>query len=103
MPDILHDLFINATPSEVFSAVTAPGAEFELRITRADEDWTGTLVGFSLEEEGGGTKVSFSHRGWPGPNAHFRRSSYCWAMYLRVLKRFVEAGETVEYEKRTGA
>jgi Activator of Hsp90 ATPase homolog 1-like protein len=27
-------------------------------------------------------------------------SSYCWAMYLRILKRYVEFGEEVPYEKR---
>jgi uncharacterized protein YndB with AHSA1/START domain len=80
-----------------------PGTEFELRMTRADEDWTGTVVGFRFQEKGKGTKVSFYHTGWPEANHHFRRSSYCWAMYLRVLKRYVELGEKVTYEERTGA
>jgi hypothetical protein len=30
----------------------------------------------------------------------FRRSSYCWAMYLRILRRYLEHGETVPYERR---
>jgi hypothetical protein len=27
-------------------------------------------------------------------------STYCWAMYLRILKRWLEFGEQVPYEKR---
>jgi len=79
-----------------------PDSEFELEITRADDDWTGTVVGFRLEGNGQETMVSFYHTGWPASNPHYRRSSYCWAMYLRVLKRYVEHGETVPYEDRTG-
>lgn len=140
MPDILHDLPIEATPDEVFEAVSTPaglnawwtkrcsgaarlgaeyelwfgpewdwratvsrcvaGSEFELRISRADEDWTGTVVGFRLRREKAGTGVGFYHAGWSSANAHYRRSSYCWAMYLRVLKRYLEYGETVPYERR---
>ena len=33
-------------------------------------------------------------------NDHYKISSYCWAMYLRILKRYVESGEEVPYENR---
>ena len=79
-----------------------PGAVFELRLTRADADWLGSLVGFELEEAGGGTQVRFYHRGWPEANEHYRTSCYCWAMYLRILKRYLEHGELVPYAKRLG-
>lgn len=75
---------------------------FELRLVEADEDWTGTVVGFRLRESSPGTWVQFYHQGWPEPNDHFRRSSYCWAMYLRVLKRYLEQDEDTPYEVRTG-
>ena len=53
-------------------------------------------VGFTLEDRGNGrTWVRFTHVGWPGAGAHYRTSSHCWALYLRVLRRFVEHGETV--------
>ena len=77
-----------------------PGAEFELEMTRSDPDWNGTRVGFVLERQGNGTAVRFHHLGWPEGNAHYRTSCYCWAMYLRVLKRHLEFGENVPYEKR---
>lgn len=79
------------------------GRVFEFRITRSDDDWQGTLVGFSLDESDGVTQVRFHHTGWRETNAHFRISSFCWAMYLRLLKRYVEMGEVVSYEKRDNA
>jgi len=78
----------------------APGQAFEWRLTRADADWTGTLVGFELAPAGSGTQVRFHHTGWPAANEHFRISSHCWAMYLRILRRHLEHGETVPYERR---
>lgn len=80
-----------------------PDSEFELRLTSAHEDWQGTRVGFALEEEKGLTQVRFHHSGWPQDNEHYRVSCYCWAMYLRLLKRYVEQGEKVPYEDRLDA
>ncbi len=80
-----------------------PGKEFELEITSADKDWLGTRVGFVLTENEGVTTVRFYHAGWPEPNEHFHISSYCWATYLRLLKRYVERGEIVEYGDRDEA
>lgn len=76
------------------------GAHFELEITRADADWTRTRVGFHLTPEGSTTQVRFYHSGWPELTGHYRISCYCWAMYLRVLKRFVEYGEQVPNDQR---
>jgi uncharacterized protein YndB with AHSA1/START domain len=78
-------------------------AEFELEIVRADQDWTGTRVGFRLAGQGDATRVQFYHTGWPTANEHYRTSCYCWAMYLRLLRRHVELGERVPYEERLGA
>ncbi|HWN98398.1 MAG TPA: SRPBCC domain-containing protein [Blastocatellia bacterium] len=80
-----------------------PDTEFELELTAADDDWRGTRVGFLLEEKDGETQVRFHHSGWPKDNDHYRVSCYCWAMYLRLLKRYVETGETVPYEDRLDA
>jgi len=76
------------------------GSEFEWELTHADADWIGTRVGFSLAEKAGVTQVQFHHTGWPAANAHYRGSCYCWAMYLRLMKRYVETGEIVEYAIR---
>ena len=40
------------------------------------------------------------HLGWPEANAHYRTSCHCWALYLRVLRRYLENGESVPYEVR---
>jgi len=80
-----------------------PDEKFELKMTRAAEDWMGTRVGFHLTEREGITQVRFWHAGWPEANEHYRVSSFCWAMYLRLLRRYVESGEVVAYEKRLDA
>lgn len=80
-----------------------PGVQFELTLTRADTDWIGTRVGFDLSPASGGTQVRFSHRGWPMVNDHYRVSSHCWALYLRLLRRYLERGETIPYADRLDA
>ena len=72
----------------------------EWEIVEADEDWTGTRVGFQLIPRDGYTQTRFYHTGWKDLNDHFRRSSYCWAMYLRVMKSYIEKGKMVPYENR---
>jgi uncharacterized protein YndB with AHSA1/START domain len=79
---------------------SVPDREFELELTRADADWTGTRVGFSLERKDGATWLRFRHTGWREANEHYRVSCNCWAMYLRILRRNLEHGETVPYEAR---
>jgi uncharacterized protein YndB with AHSA1/START domain len=83
--------------------VSRPREEIEWRMTDADDDWVGTRVGIRLAPGDGVTKVQFRHVGWPNDNEHYRVSCYCWAMYLRLLKRFVEHGETVPYDERLDA
>jgi uncharacterized protein YndB with AHSA1/START domain len=80
-----------------------PPRAFELTVTVAMPDWTGTRVGFQLEERPFGTQVRFWHAGWAAADDHFRTSSYCWAMYLRILQRALEHGEDVPYPDRLTA
>lgn len=80
-----------------------PETEFQLEMTRAHEDWQGTRVTFLLKERDGGTQVRFQHSGWKAENDHYQTSCYCWAMYLRLLKRHAENGEVVPYEDRLDA
>ena len=77
-----------------------PDKEFELEMTSAQADWQGTRIGFALEEHDGVTQVRFHHTDWPESNEHYRISNYCWAAYLRLLKRYVEHSEVVPYEDR---
>jgi uncharacterized protein YndB with AHSA1/START domain len=77
-----------------------PDTEFELEMVHADSDWLGTRVGLRLEPRDQRTWVRFWHTGWPGVNEHYRISCNCWAMYLRVLRRSLEYGESVAYENR---
>jgi uncharacterized protein YndB with AHSA1/START domain len=77
-----------------------PNSEFELEMIRADDDWIGTRVTFELEDRGETTWVRFRHSGWPSANEHYRISCNCWALYLRILRRYLEHGESVPYERR---
>jgi uncharacterized protein YndB with AHSA1/START domain len=80
-----------------------PNREIEWEFTTADADWVGTRVGLHLTEGKGVTQIRFHHTGWREENEHYRISCYCWAMYLRLLRRYVERGETVPYEERLDA
>ncbi|HRX21343.1 MAG TPA: SRPBCC domain-containing protein [Syntrophomonadaceae bacterium] len=80
-----------------------PNEVVEWTMQEADQDWTGTKVGFRLKQNDQVTEVRFYHNGWKSENEHFRISNYCWAMYLRILKRYLEYGESVPYEKRLNA
>lgn len=82
---------------------SVPNSEFELELTDADDDWRGTRIGFRLVESDGVTQVRFHHTGWPESNEHYRVSCFCWSMYLRLLKRYVEHGEVVPYADRLEA
>ncbi len=74
--------------------------EFELTMTRCDQEWQDSLVNFEITDNGDSCTLKFSHSGWPQANDHFITSNYCWAMYLRILKRYLEFGEEVPYEER---
>lgn len=78
-----------------------PDRAFEWRMTKSDSDWEGSRVGFELREVSPEqTIVKFYHKDWPQNNEHYRISSFCWAMYLRILKRNLEFGEIIPYEDR---
>lgn len=81
-----------------------PPFGFELKIEDALPEWIGTKVRFELDEPTvRRTQVHFTHAGWAETTEHFRISSYCWAMYLRLMRRSVEHGELVPYETRLDA
>lgn len=73
---------------------------FHIKMTRSDPDWDPTSFGFDLEQKEDNVQVKFWHVGWPECNAHFRRSSFCWALLLNGLKNYVEKGIIVPFEER---
>ena len=81
----------------------SPGSEIEYELTNSVDDWLGTRVGLLVGETKDGTHVRFRHSGWREESAHFRTSCFCWAMYLRLLKRYAENGEVVPYGERQDA
>ena len=73
---------------------------FEFTMTASDADWRRSRVRFELVPSPNGTTLRFSHVGWPQKNTHYRVSSHCWALYLRLLRRYVETGEVVPFDDR---
>jgi len=73
---------------------------FELQMTIADKEWMKTKIGFNLTEVNEQTVVEFYHKGWESKSEQFKQSNFCWALYLRILRRHVEYGEKVAFEKR---
>jgi len=68
---------------------------------QTDTDWEGTQLRFTLTAAETGTFLRFEHVGWKGINDHFRRTSYCWAIYLNGLKKYLEKGIVMPYEERS--
>lgn len=85
---------------EAVVTICEPMKSFELQITSADTEWVNCKVGFKLLENDEVTALEFYNSGWKSAEDHFKISSYCWAMYLRILKRYVEFGEHVPYGSR---
>ncbi len=73
---------------------------FHIAMTRSTPDWDPTSFGFDLEQEGEAVQLRFWHTGWPECNAHFRRSSFCWAMLLNGLKNYAEKGIIIPFDER---
>lgn len=102
-PALEQTFQLNFGPLYNWSAVVSKyevNHEFELILVDADEDWINSKVGFKLETQNNSTVVQFYHTGWKTVNDHFKISSFCWAMYLRIMKRHLEFGELIPYEMR---
>ena len=71
-----------------------------LEITAAVENWTGTNDKFFLTRKGNSTDLQFEYKGWKKTNHYFQVSSYCWATYLRLLKKVIEEEVIFSYDER---
>lgn len=70
-------------------------------MTESDEDWDKTIFGFNLVAvTKGKTRVQFSHIGWKATNEHYKQTSFCWAMYLYLLKKLIENQEVTLFKDR---
>jgi uncharacterized protein YndB with AHSA1/START domain len=115
MPDILQDFLIAAPVEQVYAAIaTADGLEQWWTKTSAGVPQVGRQyeLGFGPAYQWRAIvtrvdaprrfelQISVADRDWPEANEHYRIPCHCWAMYLRLLRRHLEAGETVPYERR---
>ena len=77
-----------------------PDTSISYRMVHASPEWEGTSFGIHLEENEGSTLVRFSHTGWTHQEAEYRRTSYCWANLLYLLKVWVEDESSIPFDKR---
>ena len=56
------------------------------------DGWIGTNVNFSLSESGKGTKLKFTHSGFPEEMPGFEQTAGGWQHFLQSLKSYVETG-----------
>ncbi|MEM7574136.1 MAG: SRPBCC domain-containing protein [Bacteroidota bacterium] len=73
---------------------------FTVQMTKADEDWDPTYISFEIEPQTDGILLHFSHSNWQATNAHFRRTSFCWAILLQGLKNYLEKGVIIPFTER---
>lgn len=115
MADIFHCLRVNASPDEVFRAVTedellrpwwakdgaldvrcvevSDGARVVWRCFDGPPGWVGTDIAFAFVPEGRETVVRFTHRNWRETSDAFARCTTKWARVLMALKSRVERPE----------
>ncbi len=74
---------------------------FRIKMTQSDADWNPTSFGFDLTRLPESTLVEFSHSDWNECNAHFKQASYCWALLLNGLKKYIEDGAIIPFEQRS--
>lgn len=77
-----------------------PNTAFYIKMTKADEDWEPTSFGFDISELDNMVYLDFWHKGWPNCNSHYKTASFCWAMLLKGLKNYVEAGIVIPFQDR---
>lgn len=88
-----YDWYAEVTASEI-------GKTIAWKFTKADSDWIDTVLQLTItshEEH----ILTLNHSGWLEANEHFRRTSYCWATYLRLLRDYVENGIVVPHADRS--
>ena len=78
-----------------------PTTAFHIQMTIASDNWNTTSFGFDIEElENNSVQLHFWHKNWQHCNAEFKQSSFCWAMLLNGLKKYVEKGIVIPFEER---
>lgn len=69
-------------------------------MNHATDDWIGTKLNFTILPKDNYFILRLEHTGWRETSDHYRRTSYCWALYLKCLKDYVENDIIKPYEMR---
>lgn len=116
MVDIFHCLRMNASPDDVFRAVTEDellrpwwaneGAPLDVRCVEISDgarvvwrcidgppEWIGTDIAFAFVAEGCETVVRLTHKNWREASEAFAHTTTKWGRVLMALKSRVERPE----------
>jgi len=70
-----------------------PGESVQWECTKGFDDWVGTNLSFTLDENEGKTRVRFNHNGWREANDFFAGCSFSWGRYMESLRQLCETGK----------
>ena len=63
--------------------------------------WVGNIIGFSLDENDGKTRVRFTHDGLEAPDDAVAGINFTWGRYLVSLRQFCQSGVGAAYGSET--
>jgi len=55
--------------------------------------WEGNLIQFDVEADGGGSWLSFAHRGFKEADQNYAAATTRWGYYLVSLRRYLQTGQ----------
>lgn len=70
-----------------------PGKTVKMSCISGPPEWTGTKLEWTIEAEGSGSVLSFSHRGWRKLTPFAASCNSMWGHLMFRIKKFVETGK----------
>ena len=89
-----------------------PNMEIEMRVAaqlegqkvvwvveRGPDDWLGSEITFSLDQNDGKTRIRFTHDNWEKQDEFYAQCSFSWAKYMMSIRDLIETGAGKPYDK----
>ncbi|WP_017733881.1 SRPBCC family protein [Nafulsella turpanensis] len=70
-----------------------PDSFVSWRCVNKNDEWSGTLLTFTLSTKGSFTCLDFKHTGYAAEDELYATCNYHWARHLGMLKEFCETGQ----------
>jgi uncharacterized protein YndB with AHSA1/START domain len=95
MPEIDHELKIDATPERVYAGLTTPDGlkNWHTPAASGTGEVGSATATFTLSgTDDDRTLLELQHAGWPGTHGNFRKCNTTWGVHLHHLRDYVETG-----------